>query len=1025
MATQLEVLTAAQIKRFGAPPKFTQEERQIYFEQSDTVKRYLRTLRTVNNKVSFILQYGYFRAKGRFFDPGDFQVKDINFVHRTYGLRRTHSGEADLATLYGGAGATRHRKEILRIEGWTPFDGAARKALEAHAYWQSEKQAVPEEMLYALVSFCWAKRIVIPAYHVLSAIIGQGYQAFEDRALSKIGSQLSTLNRHELLKLLKDRLNNFSLLADIRKIEQSTSAKGMKKNVAQLKVLVPLFFHNQTLIRDLELSDQAADYFASWIQKARTAQVKQIKNPNKLCLYLLAFIKTQYYRRQDAAMKGFLACVRASLNKATKKAKTFDKDNLKAKNQAIDALSASHKKLTEFALEMIRVVDDASFSAARKVEIIRNRAINIIADQDDEFVGRVNFLDSYREKERNDLVLIDALEQESRALQSKVAGTVQLLVFDEIHSDPTLMKAITFFQEKTGAIGQSPPIQFLTKTERAVVYKEGVLRTSLYKIFLFKHIFDKVKSGKLSLKYSFEYRALQNYLLDADHWACNKAEILDTAGLMPYEDAASHLDQLKEKLESTYERVNARFSAGHNGYLFMRPNGRFHVKTPAIDFEKSKYISTLLASEGEIPLLQMLKVINQHCEFTSQLGHHAHRHTVKGIESHIAIAGIMALGCNIGPRRMASMSIGVSEPVLLDCINWRFSRKNLRKINNRIIDAIEALDLPNIFKVNDNCIHSSSDGKKVTVAVDSLLASYSFKYYGKEKGVSMYSFVNEKQSLFHPTIISSTDREAIYVVDGLLHNSTAIHHIHSTDTHGYTEAVFGATHFINVAFAPRFKRLEDQVIYSFYPKSHYAKKGYWVLPSRQINRKLIEDNWDDILRFMATIKLGHTSASQLFKRLNSYSKDHPLYQALKEFGRIMKSQHILTYYDDLEFRQHIQKQLNRVELSNKFSDAVFWDRGKQFQVGTKEQQEKYNLCKTIIQNAIIYWNYLFLSERLLNTGNAQDRNDMLNSIEKGSVLAWKHINFTGEYDFTKPAAKEYKFDMRRINKLRLDKLRGS
>ncbi|WP_354335680.1 Tn3 family transposase, partial [Undibacterium sp. GrIS 1.2] len=28
------------------------------------------------------------------------------------------------------------------------------------------------------------------------------------------------------------------------------------------------------------------------------------------------------------------------------------------------------------------------------------------------------------------------------------------------------------------------------------------------------------------------------------------------------------------------------------------------------------------------------------------------------------------------------------------------------------------------------------------------------------------------------------------------------------------------------------------------------------------------------------------TASQLFKRLNSYSKQHPLYRALKEFGKI-------------------------------------------------------------------------------------------------------------------------------------------
>jgi TnpA family transposase len=70
---------------------------------------------------------------------------------------------------------------------------------------------------------------------------------------------------------------------------------------------------------------------------------------------------------------------------------------------------------------------------------------------------------------------------------------------------------------------------------------------------------------------------------------------------------------------------------------------------------------------------------------------------------------------------------------------------------------------------------------------------------------------------------------------------------------------------------------------------------YKILPKLYIDTKLIEDNWDDILRFVATIKLKHTTASQLFKRLNSYSEQHPFYQALKEFGKIIKTLFILCF----------------------------------------------------------------------------------------------------------------------------------
>ena len=48
-------------------------------------------------------------------------------------------------------------------------------------------------------------------------------------------------------------------------------------------------------------------------------------------------------------------------------------------------------------------------------------------------------------------------------------------------------------------------------------------------------------------------------------------------------------------------------------------------------------------------------------------------------------------------------------------------------------------------------------------------------------------------------------------------------------------------------------------------------------------------------------------ADRLFSRLNSYTKQILLYNALKEFGRIMKSHFLLTYYDDMELRQRIEK----------------------------------------------------------------------------------------------------------------------
>jgi TnpA family transposase len=168
---------------------------------------------------------------------------------------------------------------------------------------------------------------------------------------------------------------------------------------------------------------------------------------------------------------------------------------------------------------------------------------------------------------------------------------------------------------------------------------------------------------------------------------------------------------------------------------------------------------------------------------------------------------------------------------------------------------------------------------------------------------------------------------------------------------------------------------------------------------------------------MATIKLKHTSASLLLKRLSSYALDNPLYKALKEFGRIIKSIFILTYFDDLELRQKIEKQLNKIESSNKFGRAVYFARNQEFKDGTKEEQDISVNCMMLIQNIIVLWNYLFLSKLLLQIEDDQKKKQMAESIKHGSVVCWQHINFHGEYDFTKVFSNETLFDIDKIMSL--------
>jgi len=281
-----------------------------------------------------------------------------------------------------------------------------------------------------------------------------------------------------------------------------------------------------------------------------------------------------------------------------------------------------------------------------------------------------------------------------------------------------------------------------------------------------------------------------------------------------------------------------------------------------------------------------------------------------------------------------------------------------------------------------------------------LNANYSFKYLGKDKGVSVVTFIDMRELMWHSTVISSAEREAAYVIDGLMHNDVVRSDIHSTDTHGYSEVIFAATHLLGFQFAPRIKGLGRQRLYAFRSRKHYEEQGHVLLPARHIREAIIEEQWDEILRFIATIRLKTATASQLFRRLNSYSRQHPLYRALKEFGKIPKTLFILEYLDDLELRQAVEKQLNKVESSNKFARAISFGHNQEFIQGEKEDQEVAEGCRRLIKNAAVCWSYLYLSRELAAEKNVERREELAEAIRNGSAMAWRHFNLHGEFDFS-------------------------
>jgi len=592
------------------------------------------------------------------------------------------------------------------------------------------------------------------------------------------------------------------------------------------------------------------------------------------------------------------------------------------------------------------------------------------------------------------------LESKSVWIQNRVSPILRALTFQGDPGIRKLVDAIEHFKDKDGAIDKSAPSDFLDSEERKAIQKGGKFRVSLYKALLFLHVQSAIKSGALNLEHSYKYRPLDDYLIDRARWQRDKQHLIELAGLEALVDPQKVLKELDEALSQQYLLTNQNITEGKNPHIKFSQNGGFALATPKQEESDAEPLQHFFPERRFVPLVEVLATVNRHTQYVEELQHPQQRyHHGKPSEATI-YAGIIGIGCTIGLRRMMRISRSISEAELEHTVNWHFTLDGLYAANDRVLRLMDRLELPNLARRVPDRLHTSSDGQKFEVRVDSLNANYSFKYFGKEQGVAAYTFRDERDLLWYSTVFSSAERESAYVIDGLMHNEVVKSDIHSTDAFGFSELVFAVSHLLGFSYAPRFKNLKRQRLYIFKSRKGHDRSTWKIKPAGYADDEIVIQQWGEILRLIATIKLKEVTASDLFRRLNSYSKQHALYQALKAFGQIPKSLFILRVIDDPVLRQAIEKQLDRIEHVHRFTRAVSVGNPREFLQAEKEDQEMAEACKRLIKNCIICWNYLYLSQQLGEIGDATRREAFLDAVAHGSAISWQHINLLGEYDFS-------------------------
>ena len=712
------------------------------------------------------------------------------------------------------------------------------------------------------------------------------------------------------------------------------------------------------------------------------------------------FIAHQFYRLQDNLVDVLLTSLRSFQNGAIREHKEQCYARREQQHEALKTLLGGLERGLVGTLTSIgSITEDQALSDTEKVTRIRalleTRETRRLLEEDPVAELKASLVS---ELDEDDYYKI--LELKSVWIQNRVSPILKALTFQGDPGVRKLVDAIEHFKDKDGVVDRSAPTGFLDPEERVAVSMDGKFCVSLYKALLFLHVQNGIKSGALNLEHSYKYRPLDDYLIDRDRWQRAKQQLIERVGLEGFVDPRKTLKELDEALYQQYLLNDRNIAEGKNPHIKFKKNGGFTLSTPKQQESDAEPLQQYFPDHRIVPLVEVLATVNRFTHYVDELQHPQQRYH-HGKPSEAAIyAGIIGIGCAIGLRRMMRISRGITEAELEHTVNWHFTLDGLNAASDRVVHLMDRLDLPNLLRRLPEQLHTSSDGQKFEVRVDSLNANYSFKYFGKEQGVAAYTFRDERDLLWYSTVFSAAERESAYVIDGLMHNEVVKSDIHSTDAFGFSELVFAVSHLLGFSYAPRFKNLPRQRLYIFRNRKGVDRSAWKIKPAGYADDEIVIQQWDEILRMIAIIKLKEVTASDLFRRLNSYSKQHALYRALKAFGQIPKSLFILQVIDDPVLRQAIEKQMDRIEHVHRFTRAVSVGNPREFLQAEKEDQEMAEACKRLIKNCIICWNYLYLSQKLEEITDTESREALLDAVAHGSTVAWQHLNLLSEYDFS-------------------------
>ena len=542
---------------------------------------------------------------------------------------------------------------------------------------------------------------------------------------------------------------------------------------------------------------------------------------------------------------------------------------------------------------------------------------------------------------------------------------------------------------------KTAPIDFIPKRLLPLVVNGGSPDRRSWECAVLVKLREELRSGNLAVRHSKRFARLKDYFISDQQWDAARESFFLRSGLPA--DPNKVPAYLKDRLNKAYD-VFLRTEPG-NKYATAE-DGRWHLSSDpserlAPDAEaRLHHLKGWLARHmPTIRLPDLLIEVDNDLRFTNHFLPASQRADRKADDVCLQLATVLAHGCNIGLFTMAQLTPGISYKQLKRVSDWQLTEEAQRRALAELVQAISRLDATSHWGEGRT---SASDGQRFAMPRKVLQQTFSTRF--SDYALEFYSFIADNYAPFYSTPIECTDRDAAFVLDGLLYNESDLElDEHYTDTHGYTEINFAAFAMLGRRFCPRIRGVQHQRLYRIDRDRDYGVLTDLVARAdRTIDTEAIQEQWKRMGEFYSSLASGHTTASVALKRLVACSAKNRFYRANRDLGRVFKTEFLLSYLSEPQLRARIRRGLLKVEQLHALARDVYY--GRRGRINARELHEQMNSCSclTLILACIIYWQAKQIT-RTLRSGAIAEEGIDATLLQHVSPIEWDNVILYGQY----------------------------